>query len=365
MSRLRIAILGGGLAGSFLAWRLAEAGQRVLLADDAAPGNASRVAAGLFNIITGRFGAKSWMGDTLLASLRAFFEAPGQRELASHLHFSEIYRPFQDVAEFNKWSGRAADPAFRDIVALQEQPLLPEQIENPWGGIRILPCGWADTRGLISGFHRLLAEKGVEIWQKTIDYQDIDTQSQALAGLPYDRLVFAEGYRAVENPWFSFIPLIPNKGELLYLHAADAELPFVLSKKIYLLPLGGGRFACGSTYQNHFSDLRPSAEGREAILAQLRQVWKVPAQVEEHLAGVRPTTPDRKPAMGAHPSLPNVYFFGGFGTKGLLIAPHFSARMARLIIEGKADLPPEVQLNRWLDPRYSAKFAKHAPHAED
>ena len=62
----QIAIIGGGLAGSFLALRLCLKGHSVYLFDEAISNSASRVAAGLFNVITGRYGAKSWEADFII-----------------------------------------------------------------------------------------------------------------------------------------------------------------------------------------------------------------------------------------------------------------------------------------------------------
>ncbi|RMG54009.1 MAG: FAD-binding oxidoreductase, partial [Bacteroidetes bacterium] len=248
----QVVIVGGGLAGSVLAARLAKAGCSVDLFDDGDPAAASRVAAGLYNVITGRFGAKTWLAETLLAELEAFLNWPEMAPLRTYVHPTLIYRPFREVKEYNKWTGRSAEPEFASLVAMQESPLLPDRIDNPLGGIRILPCGWIDVGGFIHCLHALLSKMGVRLHRERLDYRQIDPTRQRIhhgedPSLAYDALVFAEGAALAHNPWLAGLQLIPNKGELLEIHAPDLQMDFALSKKIYVVPLGEDRYGVGAT----------------------------------------------------------------------------------------------------------------------
>ncbi|TAE59258.1 MAG: FAD-binding oxidoreductase [Bacteroidetes bacterium] len=341
-------IIGGGLAGSFMAARLTAMGCRVTMIDDAAPGSASPVAAGLFNVITGRFGAKTWMADVLLAELKAFFALPAFAPLGSYVHPLPIYRPFHDTGEYNTWLGRSADEAYSRLVRVEELPLMPAEVENPLGGISVLPCGWVHTGPMLEEMWRIMAEGGrFTRLQKTLSYDSIDLATRQIEGLPFDDLIFAEGWRIRENPWFGHLPILPNKGEILTIESDSPDLPFILSQKCYLIPLGQGRYVAGATYANQFGDIQPSAAGREEICAQLDKVWKAPYRVTEHRAGIRPTTPDRRPIFARHPEYPFMYAVAGFGTKGLLSAPHFSQLMAESIWSGEWRIPPDASAERF------------------
>ncbi|MFK7920973.1 MAG: NAD(P)/FAD-dependent oxidoreductase [Bacteroidia bacterium] len=348
-----IAILGGGLAGSFLAARLLEAGHQVSLIDDGAPRAASRVAAGLFNVITGRFGAKSWLAETLLAEIEAFFAQPAYASLRQHIHYSEIYRPFKTFEEYNKWTGKAADPAYAEMVVFQETPLFAERIINPHGGIRILPCGWLETGAFIDDLHRLLQQNDrFSLIRERIDYEAIglaERSIQTASGkLQFDRLVFAEGPALAQNPYLSFLKLIPNKGEILILHAPELQLPYVVSKKVYLIPLGEDRYLTGSTYRNQFEHAQPTDEGKAEIETHLEKLLKVPYEIVDHFAGIRPTTPNRRPIVGIHPDFDYVYVLSGFGTKGVLLAPYTSKLLAQGICENVWQMPNEMELSRFI-----------------
>jgi glycine/D-amino acid oxidase-like deaminating enzyme len=344
-------ILGGGLAGAAIAARLCEAGAQVLLFDAQHPDSASQVAAGLYNVVTGRFGAKTWMADLLLAELDAWMNTPLLEPLRSMRHPMEIYRPFPDPGAYNKWRSRAGQADFKQIVSFQETPRLPDLIENPHGGISILPCGWMEVGAFTEGLLSLLEARGqLRQVRSALSYDAIQLQERTLRfegeTISFGHLICCEGHRLLHNPWWGHVPIIPNKGEILILEADGWELPFILSRHVYLLPLGGGNYLAGSTYYNRFGDAQPSAEGRAEILGHLAEGFRGGYRVLEHRAGIRPTTPDRRPVAGTHPAYPWLHVLGGFGTKGVLSAPWLSRLLAARLLHC-GELPPEVSPDRF------------------
>lgn len=348
----RFTIIGGGLAGSFMAARLCFAGQDVTLIDDQQTHSASRVAAGLFNVITGRYGAKSWMADQLLEDIQTFFAISACEPLAKHVHYTPIYRAFKEESEYNKWLGRSAEPAFRELVELVEHPLLSDQIINPHGGIMILPCGWVDIPALLADLHEVLtSEYGLTIIHESVPFDRINLDNRNLwldeAGLhSFDHLILCHGHHLTHCPWLPDGSIIPNKGEILILESDRLDLPFVLSKKIYLIPIGEGRFLTGSTYANQFEHTEPTFPAADEIMMYVDQAIHVPTRVLDHWAGVRPTTRNRRPIIGTHPDHSHLHVLGGFGTKGVLLAPYSSRLLCELLLEGKNHIPEEARLER-------------------
>ena len=350
--RKHFVIVGGGLAGTFMAVRLLQAKQTVSLIDDKAPQSASRVAAGLFNIITGRFGAKSWMGETLLAKVRTFLARPEFEGAQQFVFDTEIYRPFKTIEEYNKWQARTVDPGFSHLIRLQEEVYRPDLIHNPIGGIWILPCGWIDLAGFINWMlDWLIQQDGFQYFHTQLAYDQLDVHARLLnvdgAQIKFDEVIFCEGYRINQNPWFPRLRIIPNKGETLLIESEAIPSDFVISKKIYLIPVGNQQFVVGSTYYNHFIDILPSEKGKAEICTHLEKAIKVPYRILEHKAGIRPTTPDRKPLMGTHKELEHLHVFTGFGTKGVLLAPYFSEKMSDFILDKTNVLPKEVDWRRF------------------
>ncbi len=344
-------LIGGGLAGTFLSYQLVKAGQQVLLIDDKSPKSASRVAAGLFNVVTGRYGTKSWMVDELLPYFKNFIHKKENHSLLPFVHELPIYRPFKEIREYNKWLGKASRPAYQKWVRFHENPLREAQLENPLGGVEIRGCGWTETGKLIEAMQSILhTYPNFSFIQDFIPSTEFDLQKRkfryAKKLVDFDQLILCAGHHSHEHALWQGIPIIPNKGELLLIEAPELELDFIFSRKIYLIPRPDQHYIVGSTYENTFSDPHPSDAARAEICAHLNQAIKVPYKVLDQRAGIRPTTPDRKPILGTHPLRDFVHVFTGFGTKGVLLAPWFSEIMANYLLHNKS-LPEEVDIKRF------------------
>ncbi len=351
-SRKKILIVGGGLAGTFAAARLCQDGHEVTLVNEPRPDAASVVAAGMFNVITGRFGALTWQAAILLKEIHDFLDEADFQHLKRFFHFVPIYRPFKNIEEYNQWSGRALDERFSPYMAFQEKTLPGLPINNELGGIFITPCGWCEVGPLVQEMTRTLIEKfGLQFLETHAPAAGlvVGNKSWEIDGqqVKFDDLVLCPGAWGSQFPLLGKMPLIPNKGETLTLGCADLDLDFVLSRKAYLIPLGAGRFVAGSTYQNQFADNHPTAAARNEILAMLKDVVQVDFEVLEHRAGLRPTTPNRRPILGTHSDYLYVHIISGFGTKGVLTAPWASVRLREFFRSGNWDLPQEANRERF------------------
>ena len=96
-------IAGQGLAGSCMALQLLERGKKILVVDRIRENSATRVAAGLFNPITGKNLAKTWLADELFSCLHTFY--PRAEQLTQEKFFNSmlLYRPFVSIEEQNTW----------------------------------------------------------------------------------------------------------------------------------------------------------------------------------------------------------------------------------------------------------------------
>lgn len=313
---------------------------------------ASTVAAGLFNVITGRYGAKTWQTELLLEELHAFLDTPELASLKQHVHFSPVYRPFKTVEEYNKMMGRMAIPEYAGLVDWVHEPLLSPRIQNELGGIRILPCGAVDTRGFLDEALRLFQEFGGEFVEDKLEYNAISPQKGSIEHgtdkIEFDHLIFAEGYKMIENPFFQFVKLIPNKGEILIIESEALKLDFVVSRKVYLIPLGENKYLVGSSYTNGEMDPSPTSDAKTEIMGHLEKAINVPYKVVDQLAGIRPTTPNRRPILGTHPTYNNLHICNGYGTKGVLYMSWASKQLSNRILKGFDKIPYEADLRRFI-----------------
>ncbi len=66
-------IVGQGLAGSVLGYTLQQSGLSICVADSLGLPSSSRVAAGIFNPVTGKHPVKTWQADALFPFLYTFY----------------------------------------------------------------------------------------------------------------------------------------------------------------------------------------------------------------------------------------------------------------------------------------------------
>ncbi len=67
-------LIGQGLAGTALAYRLKQAGKKIRIIDQPRANNSSRIAAGLYNPVTGRKMVKTWKADSLFPVIKPFYQ---------------------------------------------------------------------------------------------------------------------------------------------------------------------------------------------------------------------------------------------------------------------------------------------------
>ena len=117
--------------------------------------------------------------------------------------------------------------------------------------------------------------------QDAFDYQSIQIDSAVhWQGITAKQIVFCEGYHCSRNPWFSWLPLKPAKGEILTL-SNRAELPdAILNYGNWLLPLESGTIRIGATFDREQIDNRPSLQGKDNLLNAIKAYSPSLAQSE-------------------------------------------------------------------------------------
>src|SRR5688572_1228293 len=142
-------IIGQGLAGSAVAVQLLKLGRRILVIDQSRKNNSSRIAAGLFNPITGKKMVKTWMADTLFPYLHTYYREVEQRTSKKFFYPMPLYRPFLSVEEQNEWMAKSSDPAFDQYIDKIFTTSSNPQLKDPFGGLCLKQSGYLDTTSYI------------------------------------------------------------------------------------------------------------------------------------------------------------------------------------------------------------------------
>ncbi|MFD1469713.1 NAD(P)/FAD-dependent oxidoreductase [Hymenobacter caeli] len=353
MTECDVLVVGHGLAGATLADELRRRGQRVLVYDAGRPDSASRVAAGLVNPVAGRRFALAWRAAELIPCATAYYRALEARLGQSFYTAVPIFKVFGSAEELAHTLARSAAQPWGDFVGeiLAHDPGLPG-VAAPHGGAWLRHGGYLAVAELLAA---LAAEGAAGGWLRRETFawaKLVSAPAGASPAFEYDgtvrahQVVCCEGAEAVNNPYFNWLPLTPNQGEVLDVECAGLAAGQVLNRSAYVVPLGAGRFRVGATYRwPPFAD-GPTAEGRAELAGRLAALTHAPFAVVGQRAGVRPAVRDRKPLLGAHPAVPGLSFCGGYGSKGVVLAPRLAVLFADWLA-GRADLWPEVSLARY------------------
>ncbi len=315
-----------------LAHVLQRSGVQVFMAEGNLPGRSSEVAAGIVNPVTGKRFVKSWRLDDFFPVARRHYQALETSLGVTVWEERPIVRLLVTPEEKNDWATRCAQADYADYLgelpdAGAWTPLLKPGFHM--GVIR--NAGRVNFPKLLAAFREKALRKGQMI-EKPIDYSD----THALLSV-YDRIVYCEGYRAAQNPFFPDLSWQLAKGEALLIRFADPranQITDMLKKTSLIAPLGGGLFWAGGSYQWHYPDLEPSVGERDYILQRLGEMLQAPFEVVGHSAGVRPSVKDRRPFLGESQILSKVYIFNGLGTKGALLAPFWAEHLANHLLQG-------------------------------
>ena len=161
--------------------------------------------------------------------------------------------------------------------------------------------------------------------------------------------VFCEGYRAMQNPFFNWLPFSPAKGEILELKGNVELPPEIIHKEKWLIRLGENTFRCGSTWDRQNFNQLPTKEGETEILKAVKLVLKDCPELEvlSHTAGVRPCTRTTRPFLGTHPKLKNLHIFNGFGSKGYALTPFFADMFAKYLTDN-SPIEPQADIARHI-----------------
>ncbi len=353
-------IIGAGVIGLGIAWRLAQRGAAVTLFDRAAAGSgASHAAAGMLAacaeaepgeeklIALGRRSQALWPDfaaelETLTGqpvdlrregTLVVALTADDQARMRHHLEFQRSLG--LPVEWISAREARRHEPHLASIAGAVWSP----------------EDGQVDNRKLVAALKLACASAGVDIQEHRPVRRILLTNGRAVGveladGTEHrgDTVVLAAGAwsRGIEGlPSALRPPVRPVKGQMIALQM-DAAVPLVThvvwGPKVYMTPRLDGRLILGATVEEKGFDATITAG---AVLALLEAAWRVFPAIEElpvaeMWAGHRPGSRDDAPILGYGPAGGLVYATGHH-RNGILLAPITADAIAGLVLDGTTD----------------------------
>lgn len=343
-------IVGQGLAGTILAQTLLKQGRSVLVIDEPTLSKASKIAAGLYNPVVFKRLVKSWMADELIPYMDEFYSDSEQLLKVNFYFKKQIVRLFAEEQEKTLWLKKTNEPVGKYLSKNIENDLLTDIIHNPLGSAEVLDAGNLDAPLFLEIFRNYFKENNTLLEEK-FDYDQLKISENAVTykTITADKIIFCEGFKTTENPYFSWLPFKLTKGEIITIKLiGDTEVSFdkVINKAVFILPVGNNTYKVGATYEWNDLNETPTEKGKADLMDKLQKVIKVPFEIIDHQAGIRPTVNDRRPLIGLHPQHAAVGVFNGMGTKGVMLAPYFAKHFSDFL-ENNIPLDKEVDIRRF------------------
>ena len=347
-------IVGQGLAGTVLAYTLAQHGKSFLIFDgkeNITP--SSSIAAGVINPITGMRFAKSWRIDEFLPFARKTYTEL-ETQLGTKLWYEKnIFRTVRFPEDKNNYHLRrtfSEYEAYCGEISESDSENLKKYFQPDTEFVKLLNGAqlnipllvnksrenWKAQKCFISGeFEYSLLKFDKEL----IRYRDFSAQ----------KIIFCEGAQAVTNPFFQNIPFVLDKGEAILISSENLKTNEIVKDTLSVVPQyteSGDlkNYWVGATNAWNAVDDKPTAEKKLEIEGKLAPFLNDEFEITNHVAAIRPTTKDRRPFLGSSKTHPNVFIFNGLGSKGSVLAPFWAEHLVQhLYNQAKIDSMVDIK----------------------
>ncbi len=353
-----VAIVGGGVIGLSVAWRLAAAGLRVAVFERGEVGSgASLAATGMLAAATelepggadllalALESQRSWprFRDELeaQAGLDIDYRAEGTltvaigRDEVDRLRFRHELQARHGLA--TRWldgaAARALEPALRPAVA---------------AGIFCAEDHQVDPRRLVPALRRAAAARGATVCEQ-LPVRSLDIAGGRVGGVVTAQglcrattVVVANGAWAGSGDLLAdtlAVPVRPLKGQALALRATartGAPAHVVWTEQVHLAPKAGGKLLVGATMEESGFDPAVTAGAVFALLDGARRA--LPSvedmELEAVWTGFRPTSDDDAPILGAT-GIAGLVLATGHHRNGILLAPVTAQAILDLVTAGE------------------------------
>ena len=334
-----VIVVGGGVIGLSIAWRLSGSGSRVTVIErDVSGRGASWAAGGMLSPLaeaeeSGPFLAMAAASHQEWPDWAARLEAQSGAEIGLHLNGKTLVAFDQDEAarlrERFDWQSAAG----HDVRWLNGEDVFsvePSVATHVVAGMHLPHDGRVNNRGLVAALREACSRRGVRI-REGVEVTKLATSEGQVVGVETvvgparaDLTIVAAG---AWTPELVGETARPVKGQMVELAPEGRPVNGVIAAPgAYLIPRDtpyGHRIVVGATMEDAGFDLSTSeAAIQELQSAAIRAVPSLAsAERTDAWAGLRPGSPDDLPILGPDPLRPGLIHAHGHHRNGVLLAP--------------------------------------------
>ena len=350
---MRVVIIGAGVAGLAIGWRMRQAGAEVTVLERSQPARGATWAAAGMIAVAGEMGHAqtpeaefAQHSSALWPSFAMELEAAsGQAIFYRRSGALMVARTQSEASAFESWSGVERLNAAQ---ALAKEPMLTGDIA---GALWAPDEAQVDSRALGQALAAAFVRGGgtLNLNEPAIRFELRGGRAVAVVSsfgrYEADAIVLAAGAWSGAFPDLPpdvLIPVRPVKGEMIAVSPPPGAAPpqhVVWGNQVYLVPRSD-RLLIGATVAEAGFDTGVTDAAADWLSS--RAIALMPAlatwNVVERWAGLRPATPDGLPILG-RTRVDGLFAATGQFRNGILFAPALAENMSRLVLEHAAEIP--------------------------
>jgi D-amino-acid dehydrogenase len=351
-------VVGGGIVGTAAAYELGRSGARTLLVDRADAGRATAAGAGILSPETAKRDDPGWI-ELVLAAGRHYETLIPQLDPDHGWARCGILQLATRKTDLPAWEWVAEHATGATEIGADDAHFMVPVLGTVLRALHHPGAARVDGRMICGALRRGAERHGVDVRAASVD----EVRAGSLAAVVIDgEEVAADAVVIAGGAWTPRLgkqldvqlPVEPLRGQIAHLGVAEHDTgAWPIVQQVYghyMVPWSDNRVAVGATVEAAgFSD-DVTAGGVNEIMREALRVMPglASATLGEIRVGLRPTSPDDSPLLGALPGIDNVFVATGHGASGLLLGP-VSGKLVADLVQGKE---PEVDLAPFSPARF-------------
>lgn len=338
-------IVGFGIAGLTFAEQLIRNKKDFLIIDDNKLG-ASHISSGIYNPTILKRYSITWKGHEFLKYSKTFYRRL-ERRINNRVNYSnQINRIFSKESEFNQWISASEKIPLNKYLLSKFFFKSNKFISTKNGFGKVKNVGRIDVKKLIDTFKKKNKKNFFRVTKFHFERLKIGKDKILYDGVLFKNVIFCEGFKVVENPYFNYLPIKGSKGEMIIIKSPLLNENQIFKGSVFVVPIGNDNYWVGSNYINSFSNAKPSKKSKEWLVSNLNKIISCPYEIIDHKSNIRSTIYDRKQIIGQHKKFKNLFILNGLGSRGILTSPLLSLWLYESI-ENNFTIPNEVNVSRF------------------
>ena len=343
MQNVDYIIVGDGYAALFFVHQLTKNNKSFVIFSEGRK-SASQISAGIVNPVVLKKFTTFWLAQEQLNFLKTSLDEIETYTGKNYLVNASIHRIFHDENEQKLWLKKSLTEELSSFLDKDFKQL--EVVKNDFNTGMVKQSARLNVQGFFSDL-LMFHDNNSQLIKEKFNYNEINIEESRYQNFKFKNIIFCEGMGVKKNPYFSDIPVIPNKGHHIRVKLSE-PIPenITIKKKHFLFPLNNDLYFYGGTYDREQMHEHIDDSAVEQLRNGLSEFYPNDFDIEEVHFGFRPTVKDRRPIVGRHHEYHNLYVFNGLGARGILNGCYFSKNLYDFI-ESNVDLPQEISLDRF------------------